>query len=97
MVEWNLDIQSLDRTPLGRVLVQGFNQGPGAPGAPSLAARGSFIVVGGTGVFLGVRGGYFSNNPDPSAPTHLTSVAEDPSLRMSFCGGTNHVYRYLLP
>ena len=97
MIEWNLDILNLDGTPLGRILVQGLNQGPPPPGAPASIARASFMVLGGTGVFLGVRGGYLSNAPDPSTPIPGTSVAEDPSLRRVFGGGKTHITLYLIP
>jgi hypothetical protein len=95
-VEWNLDLLNLDGTSLGRILVQGMSGGPGAPGAPSLVSRASFMVVGGTGVFLGVRGGYFQNTPDASAPELVTSVAEDPAYRRIFGGGKTHITLYLI-
>src|SRR5947209_14932964 len=96
--EWNLEIMNQDGTYIGRILVQGLaGGGPPPPGAPSSITRGSYMVVGGTGAFLGVRGGYFQNNPDPSTPVPMTSVAEDPSLRRTFGGGKTHATLYLIP
>ena len=97
MVEWNLDILNTDGTSLGRVFIQGMSGGVSPPGAPSLVPRASFLVVGGTGVFLGVRGGYLQNNPDTSVPIPVTSVAEDPALRRVFGGGKTHITLYLIP
>jgi uncharacterized protein (TIGR03437 family) len=96
--EWNLEIMNQDGTYIGRILVQGLaGGGPPPPGAPSSITRGSYMVIGGTGAFLGVRGGYFQNTPDPSAPVPMTSVAEDPSLRRAFGGGKTHATLYLIP
>jgi uncharacterized protein (TIGR03437 family) len=94
--EWNFEIMNTNGTSLGRILVQGMAGGPPPPGAPSSIAHANYMVVGGTGVFLGVRGGYFQNNPDASVPIPLTSVAEDPSLRRVFGGGKAHATLYLI-
>jgi uncharacterized protein (TIGR03437 family) len=98
LYEWNLELMNPDGTSLGRILVQGLaGGGSPPPGAPSLIPRADFMVVGGTGVFLGVRGGYFQNNPDPSVPIPVTSAAEDPSLRRVFGGGKSTAILYLIP
>jgi uncharacterized protein (TIGR03437 family) len=54
------------------------------------------MVLGGTGVFLGVRGGYFNNNPD-TASLVAVSAAEDPALRRTFGGATSESLLYLIP
>jgi len=95
--EWNLDFLNPDGTPIGRILVQGMAGGPPPPGAPSEIIRASYIVVGGTGAFLGVRGGYFQNDIDPSAPVLITSAAEDPAYRRINGGGSTHAHLYLIP
>jgi uncharacterized protein (TIGR03437 family) len=98
LYEWNLELMNPDGTSLGRILVQGLaGGGSSPPGAPSLIPRTDYMVVGGTGVFLGVRGGYFNNNPDPSVPIPVTSAAEDPSLRRVFGGGKATSILYLIP
>ena len=55
------------------------------------------MVIGGTGAFLGVRGGYLQNDPDSNAPVPVTSAAEDPAYRRINGGGTNHVHLFLIP
>ncbi len=96
--EWNLEIMNQDGTYLGSVLAQGLaGGGPSPPGAPSSVTRGGYMVVGGTGAFLGVRGGYFQNTPDASVPVPITSAAENPSLRRTFGGGKTHATLYLIP
>src|SRR5205823_2990386 len=85
--EWNLDFQNSDGASIGRIFVQGLAGGEPPPGAPGAIDRANYIIPGGTGAFLNVRGGFFQNVPDPSAPTPLTSVREDPSLRRAFGGG----------
>ncbi len=95
--EWNLEIMNQDGTYLGSVLAQGLaGGGPPPPGAPSSVTRGGYMVVGGTGVFMGIRGGYFQNTPDPSAPVPITSAAENPSLRRTFGGGKTHATLYVI-
>jgi uncharacterized protein (TIGR03437 family) len=96
LYEWNLEFLNTDGTSLGRILVQGMaGGGPAPPGAPSLIPRADYMVVGGTGVFLGVRGGYFVNNPTTAIP--LVSAAEDPSNRRVFGGGNAESLLYLIP
>lgn len=98
LYEWNLEFMSPDGSPLGRILVQGSaGGGPAPPGAPSLIRRADFMVIGGTGVFLGVRGDYYNNNPDPSLFPPTTSAAEDPALRRTFGGGKSEAILYLIP
>ncbi len=79
--EWNLEFLNPDGSPLGAILVRGLAGGSPPPGAPAAIDHGGFVVVGGTGAFQGVRGGYFQNTPDPSTPIQIASAAEDPAYR----------------
>lgn len=94
--EWSLDVLQADGTPLGLIQINGLSGGPPPPDAPKAIARANYIVVGGTGVFAGVRGYYFSDI-DPSNPVRVTSVAEDPAYRRVNGGGTLHLTLYLVP
>jgi hypothetical protein len=71
---------------LGTITLEGFGDGPPAPGAPSQIELGSYVSTGGTGIFLGARGqagyrlaGVFGRP---------ASTNEDPSLRRARGGGT---------
>jgi hypothetical protein len=98
LYEWNFELLNTDGTSLGRILVQGLaGGGPAPPGAPSLIPRADYMVLGGTGVFLGVRGGYFNNNLLASDPLPAVSAAEDPSLRRTFGGGKSESLLYVIP
>ena len=94
--EWNLEFLNTDGTPIGRIFIQGMAGGPGPPGAPAQITRASYMVLGGTGAFLGVRGGYFQDDTDTAAPIPVTSAAEDPAYRRMNGGGNTHAHLYLL-
>src|SRR5258708_6809962 len=51
------EILKSDGTPIGTIFVAGLAGGDAPPGAPSGATGGTnFVITGGTGAFLGVRG-----------------------------------------
>jgi uncharacterized protein (TIGR03437 family) len=94
--EWSLDILRLDNTPLGLITIRGLAGGPPPPDAPKAIVRANYEVVGGTGVFAGVRGYYFSAI-DAVNEVRVTSAAEDPAYRRTNGGGTVHLTLYLTP
>src|SRR2546426_126901 len=56
MVEWHCEILQEDGTPVGSIAGIGLNGGGAPPGAPSGSTGGTFVVTGGSGAFLGMRG-----------------------------------------
>ncbi len=94
--DWNFDFLQPDGTELGTVKISGFGGGTPPPGAPAGIDHAAYIVVGGTGVFSGVRG-FYAANPDSASPPRVTSAVEDPSYRRINGGGLLHAFLYLYP
>ena len=59
------EILKSDGTPIGTIVTNGFAAGAAPPGAPSSVTGTNFVITGGTGAFLGVRGqmGVAANPP----------------------------------
>lgn len=92
------EIQSLDGSSIGTIVVTGLIPGPPPPGAPLSVVQGNFIIVGGTGAFLGMQGQ--SGNAATTQPTTLraASITEDPANRRKNGGGGRvHWIMNLLP
>ena len=98
LIQWNFEIQSEDGRPIGSILVSGMNGGQPPPGQTAQILQGSYVVVGGTGAFLGVRGymGAAVAAAGRTAP-RAASVSEDPANRRFFPGGSIRQGIYLLP
>jgi hypothetical protein len=95
--EWTLELMNPDGTLIGSIGVSGMaGGGPRPPGAPSVITRTSYMVVAGTGPFLGAHG-YMQNTTDPARPERHTSAAEDPAYRRINGGGSTRVDLYLIP
>src|SRR5260370_10707448 len=50
------EILKSDGTPIGTIIAIGLAGGDAAPGSPSSVTGNNFVITGGTGAFLGVRG-----------------------------------------
>ncbi len=97
MIEWIFEIQAEDGRPVGSIHVSGMNGGPSPPGQTARIQQGSYIVVGGTGAFLGARGYMGASGGPPNQPLRFASMAEDPANRRALRGGSIRQGIYLLP
>ena len=84
-VEWHCEIMQEDGTPVGSIAGIGLNGGSPPPGAPSGSTGGTWIVTGGTGAFLGMRGQGAFGNASIAIDTRRSAI-EDPANRR-FNGG----------
>ena len=75
--------------------VQGLENTDPSPGAPLEQPKGSLVVTGGSGAFLGVLGQ--SGALTGASPTRRASVTEDPSKRRTFGGGNPTLILRLIP
>lgn len=95
--EWTLELMNPDGSLIGSIRVSGMaGGGPGPPGAPRVIARAGYIVMGGTGPFLGARG-YFQSTPDSARPERHASAGEDPAYRRINGGGNLRLDLYIIP
>ncbi len=84
-----------DLTLIGSITYRGLENTVPPPGAPLEQPRGSMVVTGGSGAFLGVRGQ--SGALASTRPAHRASVTEDPSKRRTFGGGNTTLILHLIP
>src|SRR5882757_7479271 len=93
------EILKSDGTPIGTIFVAGLAGGDAAPGSPSSATGGTnFVITGGTGAFLGVRGQMgVAANPPGVAVQRAASMTEDPANRRRNGGGTQRWIAHLIP
>ncbi len=82
-----------DGTPVGTIMATGTTAMGPPPGAPSSATGFNFVVVGGTGAYLGVRGQTFLAT---SANIRNASMIEDPAYRRINGGGTARYVVHLI-
>lgn len=94
--EWYFEILHEDGQPIGSIRVSGMVGGPAPPGQTRQIQQGNYVVLGGTGAFLGVRG-YMGASGAAIAPTRIGSIAEDPANRRLHGGGGLRQGIYLLP
>jgi hypothetical protein len=78
VVERILEILQPDGTPIGSLMMLGFDGGTPPPGAPLIAGGSNYAITGGTGAFLGVRG---QLNGAGTPSNRNASVREDPAKR----------------
>jgi uncharacterized protein (TIGR03437 family) len=93
------EILKSDGTPIGTIFGTGLAGGDGPPGSPSSATGGTnFVITGGTGAFLGVRGQMgVAANPPGVAVQRAASMTEDPANRRLNGGGTQRWIAHLIP
>jgi hypothetical protein len=88
LIQWNFEIQAEDGRPIGNILVNGMNGGPAPPGQTAQIRQGSFVVVGGTGAFLGARGYMGAAGAPGIVSPRAASISEDPYYRRLLPGGS---------
>jgi hypothetical protein len=99
LVEWYFEIQDSAGNFIGSIRVSGANGGNvGPPGQTAqIASQASYVVLGGNGAFLGVRGYMGVAAGIPTVAVTGASITEDPANRRSMPGGSLHQSIYLLP
>jgi uncharacterized protein (TIGR03437 family) len=100
LYDWNFEILHEDGRPIGSIRVSGMGQGPAPPGATSAVSAANYVVMGGTGAFVGARGymgGYRAAGPAQAAALRTASVTEDPANRRLHGSGGVVQALYLLP
>jgi hypothetical protein len=100
LIEWYFEVLDSNANLIGSMRVSGVNGGPPPPGQTRQIQQASYVVVGGTGAFLGVRG--YMGAPAPggscgAAMLRSASISEDPANRRMYPGGCIRQGIYLLP
>ena len=95
-VEWHCEIMQEDGTPVGSIAGIGLNGGSAPPGAPSGSIGGTWIVTGGTGAFLGMRGQGAFGQSSIAIDTRRSAV-EDPANRRLNGGAALPLILHLIP
>ncbi len=90
------EILKPDGTPIGTIMTSGPGGGNPAPGAPSAIVSADFIITGGTGAFLGVRG-QGGGTRDPRPEPRSASMTEDPANRRLHGGGQRRFVLHVIP
>ncbi len=94
----SFEILRSDGTPIGTIMASGFAGGNPPPGSPSNVTGNNFVVTGGTGAFLGVRGQVgVETNPAGVSVQRAASITEDPANRRLNGGGTQRWVVHLIP
>jgi uncharacterized protein (TIGR03437 family) len=96
---FTFEILKSDGTPIGTIIATGLAAGAAAPGSPLAVTGGNnFVISGGTGAFLGVRGQLGAVAPPPGvAAARGASMNEDPANRRRNGGGTQQFIAHLIP
>lgn len=94
MREQIFEILKSDGTPVGTIVALGFSGGTAPPGQPT-AERGNWVIVGGTGAFLGTRGQ--EEGAGPLNVARVASIAEDPANRRLNGGGPSRYFLHVIP
>jgi uncharacterized protein (TIGR03437 family) len=96
-MEIRFEILKSDRTPIGTIVASGYFAGASPPGAPAGTAA-NFVVTGGTGAFLGVRGQMGAVPPSASSVStqRNASITEDPANRRLNGGGAQQWVVHLI-
>ena len=94
--ERHYEILKPDGTQIGSIMTIGPGGGNPPPGAPSAIVGANFIVVGGTGAFLGARG-QAGGTQDPRPAPRSASISEDPAMRRVNGGGQRRFIIQLIP
>lgn len=85
----SIEIQDMSGTSLGTIMAQGFAQGTPPPGSPAAQTVANWTIMGGTGIFVGVRGTAGNAAPPGQAAQNprQASIVEDPAFRRVNGGG----------
>jgi len=97
MIEWYFEILDQSGNLIGSIRVSGVNGGPPPPGQTATIQQASYVVVGGTGAFLGVHGYMGASAGGSITPLRSASMAEDPANRRTFPAGSVRQGIYVLP
>ncbi len=97
MIEWYFEILDEDGQRIGSIVVTGMNGGQPPPGQTRQIQFGSYVVVGGNGAFLGVRGYMGAAAGTTVLSARFASMAEDPANRRLLGGGSIRQGIYILP
>jgi uncharacterized protein (TIGR03437 family) len=98
VAEATFEILKSDGTPIGTIIAIGLAGGDAAPGSSSSVTGNNFVITGGTGAFLGVRGQMgVAANPPGVAVQRAASMTEDPANRRLNGGGTQRWVVHLIP
>ena len=99
LAAFTFEILKADGAPIGTIVTYGFAGASAPPGAPLTAtAGGNFVIMGGTGAFLGARGQMeMVANPPGVAAQRGASITEDPANRRVNGGGTQRYVVHLIP
>ncbi|MFN0169785.1 MAG: hypothetical protein ACKV22_25460 [Bryobacteraceae bacterium] len=92
------EILKSDGTPIGTIMADGLAGGDAPPGAPAAATGNNYVITGGTGAFLGVRGQMSVAPAQPGvAIQRNASMTEDPANRRRNGGGTWRYIAHVIP
>ena len=92
------EILKSDGTPIGTIVANGFAGGAAPPGVPAAATGNNYVITGGTGAFLGVRGQMSVAPAQPGvAIQRNASMTEDPANRRRHGGGKWRYVAHLIP
>ena len=95
---FTFEILKSDGTPIGTIVINGLAAGAPPAGAPLSVSGNNFVITGGTGAFLGVRGQMgVAANPPGVASQRIASIIEDPANRRLNGGGTQRWIAQLIP
>ncbi len=95
---FTFEILKSDGAPIGTIVINGLAAGAAPPGAPPSVTGNNFVITGGTGAFLGVRGQMgVAANPPGVATQRVASMTEDPANRRLNGGGTQRWIAHLIP
>jgi uncharacterized protein (TIGR03437 family) len=96
---FTFEILNSDGTPIGTIVANGLAGGAAPPGSPlTLTGGNNFVIAGGTGAFLGVRGQLGAvAAPAGVSVQRAASMTEDPANRRRNGGGSQRWIAYLIP
>jgi len=86
------EILKSDGTAVGTIVGSGFSGGAAPPGQPA-AEHGNWVIVGGTGAFLGARG----QEEGAGNAARTASIAEDPANRRQNGGLPSRYFLHVIP
>jgi hypothetical protein len=86
------EILKSDGTAVGTIVGLGFSGGTAPPGQPA-TERGNWVIVGGTGAFLGARG----QEEGAGNAARTASIAEDPANRRQNGGLPSRYFLHVIP
>jgi len=96
-IEWYIEILDEDGQRIGSIRVSGMGGGQPPPGQTRQIQQASYVVVGGNGAFLGVRGYMGAPAGIGGLSARFASMAEDPANRRLLGGGSVRQGIYILP